>query len=472
MSDDDEISLHSAKSLIRRLKTATDRLSRNNLLSSICSDELKDVEMKSNHSEENYFQDDEMNDIIMQDSDEEQPKISSITFDYPADVGPDVNSYSSNDDNENEISPQIVHDVASNNSQSSPRNTKQISIALALFRHRHNLSKSLCDLLRSLGVQNVPADFRSIERNVVENQDTVLQGKKYTICSKCDNKGIVSSKCENVECSSSAGFKSTPTTLCTFKLLPQIISILERHCIMPETDYNEPRIITDVQEGQIRRNLIHQERMLNPNKQIITFLLNSDGVVSIGSNKPKKNLFQNFIDNWANELRQLELGFYISFPNSNGTFVKVFAYLIAAALDKPAQALLMNINDPTGFYSCIRCTIRGKMKTSKLKSNEADPACGQRGQCVLRDLSYFNIGQSFTSDSLHNIYSGIFKRLLELWFRSRREPYSIHNSLHLIEEKLDSIRYPSTTYRLPSQLKYFQTYKGNEYRVTLLFGYQ
>ncbi|CAF4637113.1 unnamed protein product, partial [Rotaria sp. Silwood2] len=238
--------------------------------------------MKSDHSEDNYLQNNEMDDIIMQDSDEEQAEISSITFDYSADDRPDANSYSRNDDNENEISPQTVHDVASNNPQFSPPNTKQISIALALFRHRHNLSKScmndLCDLLRSLGVQDVPADFRSIERNILENQETVLQGKKYTICPKCGNKGIVSSKCENVKCSSSAGFKSTPTTLCIFKLLPQIISILERHCIMPETDYNDSRI-TDVQEGQIRRNLIHQERMHNPDKQIITFLLNSDGIV-------------------------------------------------------------------------------------------------------------------------------------------------------------------------------------------------
>ena len=252
----------------------------------------------------------------------------------------------------------------------------------------------MCDLLRSLGVQNVPADFRSVERNIVENQETVLQGKRYTFCPKCGNKGTTSSKCENVKCSLSAGFKSTPTTLCTFKLLPQIISILERHCIMPVLDDNDPKI-TDIQEGQIRRNLIHQERMLDSKKQIITFLLNSDGVVlkkisrsiwvtcmvinellrniryninnviicsiSIGSNKPKKSQFQNFIDDWVHELRRLELGFYTSFPNSNGTFVKVHAFLIAAALDKPAQALLMNINDPMGFYSCARCTIRGKM---------------------------------------------------------------------------------------------------------------
>jgi hypothetical protein len=62
---------------------------------------------------------------------------------------------------------------------------------------------------------------------------------------------------------------------------------------------------------------------------------------------------------WIYELRQLELGFYISFPNSNNNFIKIHAYLIAVSLDKPAQALISNINDPIGFYSCVRCTIRG-----------------------------------------------------------------------------------------------------------------
>ncbi len=157
---------------------------------------------------------------------------------------------------------------------------------------------------------------------------------------------------------------------------------------------NDDTRISDVHEGQLRRGLVSQERIFDPAKKIITLLLNSDGIVvkrisrsiwitcmvinelphairfnmnniiicsiSMGSNKPKKNQFQSFIIDWVHELRQLELGFYVSFPNSNDKFTKVHAYLIAAALDKPAQSLLMNLNDPVGFYSCVRCTIRGE----------------------------------------------------------------------------------------------------------------
>ena len=77
-------------------------------------------------------------------------------------------------------------------------------------------------------------------------------------------------------------------------------------------------------------------------------------------NKPKKDQLQSFICSWVQELKQLELGFFISPPNLDGNFVEVYGYQIAATLDKPAQALLTNINDPTEFCSCVQCTIKGE----------------------------------------------------------------------------------------------------------------
>jgi hypothetical protein len=356
--------------------------------------------MTTNNSEENILEGDETDDMIVEDQEEEQPITSSNTFEYLNDDdedAPDLTSSLTNDDADDEISRQTTPDLLSGNSQASPPDAKQISIALALFRHRHQLSKScindLCDLLRCFGVQNVPSDFRSISRYVTQNQENILQSRKYSVCPECDWKGTTLSKCENVRCKLNTGFNSIPTTLFTFKLLPQITSILERHNIMPEPD-NDESLMADIQDCPVRRYIVRQERMVDPNKQIITLLLNSDGVVvkksgrsiwvtcmvinelprrirfnmknviicsiSIGSIKPKKNQFQSFINDWVYELQQLELGFYISFPNSNNQFVKVHTFLIAATLDKPAQSLLMNLNEPVGFYSCVRCTIRGK----------------------------------------------------------------------------------------------------------------
>ncbi|CAF3780851.1 unnamed protein product [Rotaria socialis] len=544
MFHDDEVPLRSAKNIARQLRDAKGRHSRNQFLSSLPPDVSNDVPMIEEYTDETRYTYNEQDDLMVVDQNDEQLESNSIVVSQIVDdVSFDTNSYLGNSEDDN--SQDIQSNLLTQDIPPSSPDTREISTALALFRHRHRLSKScinnLCDLLRSFGVANVPSDFRSIEKILIKNQENTLQGRKYIICSKCGNKGTSLSKCVDIKCERHSGFVSTPTTLCTFKLLPQVTSILDRHNIMPEPDITNTNI-SDIQDGYVRRNIIFRERMIDSKKNIVTMLLNSDGIVlkkfsrsiwftcmvinelprairfnignviicsiSMGGNKPKKNQFQSFIKDWVLELQQLELGFHISPPNLHGHFIKVHAYLIAAALDKPAQALLMNLNDPTGYYSCVRCTIQGKSvptkhgstrvfirknndgiqdrsnqlydqhiiqllkRKSKNKPKDIDPACGQQGHCLLRNLSYFNIGPSFTSDSLHNLYSGTFKRLLEIWFKSRGNSYSIHKQLNLIEAKLDSIKYPTTTYHLPSQLRFYQTYKGNEYRLTLLFGYQ
>ena len=48
---------------------------------------------------------------------------------------------------------------------------------------------------------------------------------------------------------------------------------------------------------------------------------------------------------------------------------------------------------------------------------------------------------------------------------------SVHNQIDRIAEILNSISYPSTTYRQPRDIRLFRKYKGNELRIILLFGY-
>ncbi|CAF3636895.1 unnamed protein product, partial [Rotaria sp. Silwood2] len=60
-------------------------------------------------------------------------------------------------------------------------------------------TNDLCDLLRLLGVINVPSDFRSIEKVLMKNQENTLQGQCYIVCSQCGNKGTSLSNCENVQ---------------------------------------------------------------------------------------------------------------------------------------------------------------------------------------------------------------------------------------------------------------------------------
>ncbi len=42
--------------------------------------------------------------------------------------------------------------------------------------------------------------------------------------------------------------------------------------------------------------------------------------------------------------------------------------------------------------------------------------CGHKGFCRLRDLTNFDIGQSFANDSLHNVYHGVFVSLVVFYY--------------------------------------------------------
>ena len=47
-----------------------------------------------------------------------------------------------------------------------------------------------------------------------------------------------------------------------------------------------------------------------------------------------------------------------------------------------------------------------KLKKKLIKNKESEH--GILGPCVLRQLKYFDVGSSFVSDNLHNIYHGAF----------------------------------------------------------------
>ncbi|CAF5202325.1 unnamed protein product, partial [Rotaria magnacalcarata] len=98
---------------------------------------------------------------------------------------------------------------------------------------------------------------------------------------------------------------------------------------------------------------------------------------------------------------------------------------------------------------------------------------GIKGPCLLRALSKFDVGRCFLVDSLHNIYLGLFKRLLSLWLshKDKNENWSLWSRTDELSSLLDKVRFPSTTTRHPRPLHKFSKYKGSEYRLVLLFGY-
>ncbi|CAM4985118.1 unnamed protein product [Rotaria socialis] len=389
-------------------------------------------------------------------------------------------------------------------------------------------------------IPNMPKDFRAVMKHLKRNNPTLLGGNQFFLCPSCGNKCVNGSKCDLTRCQPSNSSVRTPISVVVFPLAPQIRSILERETvIMPTYELNQ---CDDLANSQRAQEIAIKEKQNNRVRNNVTLTLNTDGVllkrisrsiwvtcacinelprkkrydinnmlicsVSTGDEKPKKDEYSTILQDIVNELRFLEqVGFDVLLPltvkTNNRTYTHFHAFTIAAVCDKPAQAIMMNIKDPTGFFSCGWCCIPGETNSSNsryfvndsrtpamLRNNmtydhfmkilntnyvakdpSKDRACGHAGPCALRQLSYFEIGSSFCFDSLHGLYAGVFKKLMHLWLDTVRVDYSIKKQFSRLEELLKCIRYP-TTNRLPRALKYYTTWKANEYRMTLLFGYK
>ncbi|CAM4787189.1 unnamed protein product [Rotaria magnacalcarata] len=420
----------------------------------------------------------------------------------------------------------------------------ELSVMLFFTWKRYNISKAavndICRIINTFNIPNMPKDFRAVMRHLKRNNPTLLGGNHFYICPSCGNRCANASKCNLTGCQSSNSPVRTPASVVVFPLVSQISSILERETlIIPTYELNQ---CDDLPNSQCAQEVARKEKQINPARNNVTLTLNTDGVLlkrisrslwitcacinelprktrydinnmlicsmSTGDDKPKKDEYSTILQDIVNELKFLEhVGFDVLLPSTvkthNRTYTHFYAFTITAVCDKPAQAIMMNIKDPTGFFSCGWCCIPGethssnsrcfvnnsrtpailrnnmtydhfmKILTTSYAANDSskDRACGHAGPCALRQLTYFEIGSSFCFDSLHGLYAGVFKKLMHLWLDTVRVDYSIKKQFSCLEKLLKCIRYP-TTNRLPRALKYYTTWKTNEFRMTLLFGYK
>ncbi|CAF5095913.1 unnamed protein product, partial [Rotaria sp. Silwood1] len=99
---------------------------------------------------------------------------------------------------------------------------------------------------------------------------------------------------------------------------------------------------------------------------------------------------------------------------------------------------------------------------------------GLKGPCLLRNLKYFNIYNSFVCDTLHNLYLGATAKMLKLLLSKPSVTggisyaMSVYGQIDNIAEIINSISFPSTTYRQPRDIRLFRKFKGNELRIILL----
>lgn len=65
------------------------------------------------------------------------------------------------------------------------------------------------------------------------------------------------------------------------------------------------------------------------------------------------------------------------------------------------------------LHDQLRQSIQGRIKKSFIKEQKTREK-GILGPCIFRELSYFDVGNGFMADSLHNVYIGAFVRSILL----------------------------------------------------------
>ncbi|CAF1117040.1 unnamed protein product [Adineta steineri] len=392
----------------------------------------------------------------------------------------------------------------------------EIALALSLLKFRHSLTNicitNICKLLKMLRVQNSPTNFRHIRSLICNSHNTTIFSETLISCPSCRKISDDTTRCTSIlNCINKDRFMSNPTVNHILKLEPQIRSILERNTLMLSN--KDENSIEDIIDASYYRKLRSAE--CDP---FITILMNSDGAVvksisksvwissfvinelspsvrynreniivamlSVGSVKPNKDEMQVFLKHLTEELLHLEhYGLqYTSFSSSMQMDTIVRVFLIAASCDKPAASLLINHTETGGFYGCIYCILIISQRSVSTQRRASTTSIntglqGLRGECALRTLKYFDVYQSFVSDTLHTLYEGAMARMLHIFFGTVSEKSAITREMNIkgaldaVSSIVKSISYPSTTYRIPRNLRQHNVYKANEYKMVLLFGY-
>ena len=162
-----------------------------------------------------------------------------------------------------------------------PPNASELSVMLLFVWRRHSMSKAaaddICRILSASNIPNMPKNFRGVISNIKKNNPTLLHGNHSFICPSCFRKRSNGSKCDNSLCDSSTSYIRSPTSVFTFSLMPQIIWIPERESLVSST-YSSDQC-QDVMNSRRHQEIIMKEKQINPQKNIVTLTLHTDGVL-------------------------------------------------------------------------------------------------------------------------------------------------------------------------------------------------
>lgn len=147
--------------------------------------------------------------------------------------------------------------------------------------------------------------------------------------------------------------------------------------------------------------------------------------------------------------------------------------------DAPAKSYISYCKGHAGFYSCTKCTQKGKYikgRVSFLKNNSAkrtdDSFCNKlqpehhNGISILENISNFGMITNFPLEYMYLICLGVVRKLLNIWLHGKPSLKLSNESITKISDLLFSIRsyVPNEFVRKTRSLNEVKHWKATEFR--------
>lgn len=270
-----------------------------------------------------------------------------------------------------------------------------VACALVLLKRRFKLSIScinhLLKLLPYIPRDNIPTNWLTLKK-LLESNTVLMPSTTTFICSSCGELLSSSLTCSN--CGESFQSSRKLQSFKNFSVIDQLHRIItNNYSKMNLGKKSTGEKLRDICDGDVHRRLQN-----SCSDMFVTFTLNVDGIqptrgstktiwpillvvnelpvkyrfslenvilagVWPGPKKPSRTDMALFLKPLTTELLYLESGegFFIPSVSSNASnqLTIIRAYLIGACCDKPAQALVQNIPEPTAAFGCGRCELEG-----------------------------------------------------------------------------------------------------------------
>ena len=178
--------------------------------------------------------------------------------------------------------------------------------------------------------------------------------------------------------------------------------------------------------------------------------------------------------------------------NINGKMRNLHVYALCCCVDSPARAMMQGIQQFNGYYGCswcfhpgepvmhvVRSTIKYPLQENPVQKRtekesleliEGTVVRGFKEASSLLDLKKFDVIQGFVPDEMHCFPLGVVKQISDMWFGSKKKPYSLtKDEITLIDNYIKNYKVPTNLCRLSRSIQFRRFWKAKEWENWLLY---